>query len=80
MSIKSVALFLISILIPLAVQSEEPVTETPRVLKREVVAHMNKYMTLANQADVKRIAEDIYQAPILMKGFDTTDHDVALSK
>ena len=53
MRIKSVALLLVSILIPLAVQSEEPVTENPRVLKREVVAHMNRYMTLANQADVK---------------------------
>ncbi len=80
MRIKSVALLLVSILIPLAVQSEEPVTEKPRVLKREVVAHMNRYMTLANQADVKRIAEDIYQAPLLMKSFDTTDHGVALSK
>jgi len=80
MSMKSVTMFLFSMLMPLVVQAEESVTEKPRVLKREVVAHMNKYMTLANQADAKTITEDIYQAPLLMKGFDTTDHGVALSK
>ena len=68
--------FLITILMTLALYSEEPLTDKNRVLKREVVAHMNRYMTLANQADVKTIAEDIYQAPILMKSFGTTDHGV----
>lgn len=72
--------FLITILMTLALHSEEPLTDKNRVLKREVVAHMNRYMTLANQADVKTIAEDIYQAPILMKSFGTTGHGVALSK
>ncbi len=80
MRMKSVILVLFSMLMPLAVQGEEQAAKKPRVLKREVIAHMNKYMSLANQADAETIAEDIYQAPLLMKSFDSTEHDVTLSK
>jgi len=65
--------------IPLSLAAEHLI-KSPKNLTDEVIAHMDKYIGLANKADASSIAKEIYEAPVLMKGFDDQNHGVEMTE
>ena len=65
-------------LLPHSLATEDTITSV-KTLKHEVIAHMDRYIRLANEADASSIAKEIYETPVLMKGFDDLTHDVKLT-
>ena len=47
-------------------------------MTREVRSFMHRYVQLANEAKVRAVAREIYEMPVLGKGFNSTDHEVTM--
>ena len=80
MRIFHITFFTLAVLavLPHSLATEDTMTSA-ETLKHEVIAHMDRYIRLANKADASSIAKEIYETPVLMKGFDDLTHDVTLT-